>query len=120
MNEKQAVDAAKAARQPDTRQRKQGTGRANESAQTAGSNLQEKLTQVSNNLAENMKQQIVAKAVVKVLEDFENGDFGELAEAMFLGLDQGINAPLETEYRVLEAWESSPKLSLPSAAVLNG
>jgi hypothetical protein len=121
--EREAVNAAKATRQPDNRtprQGKQGGGRANESAQAAGSNLQEKLNQVSDQLANNMKQQIFSKAIVKVLEDFENGDFGELAEQMFLELNQGINAPLETEYRVLEAWQDSPKLSLPSAAALNG
>jgi hypothetical protein len=121
--DKQAVEAAKnkAANQQTTRQpRTNGNGRATESAQAAGSNLQEKLTVVSDRLAQNMKKQIVAKAVVKVLEDFENGDFGELANEMFLGLDHGINAPLETEYRVLEAWQESPKFALPSAAELNG
>jgi len=124
MNEKerQAVDAVKASRQPDSRtarQTKQGGGRANESAQAAGSNLQEKLNLVSDQLTNNMKQQIFSKAIVKVLEDFENGDFGDLAEQMFSELNQGINAPLETEYRVLQAWQDSPKYALPSAADLS-
>lgn len=113
---KNQSDKQQSARQPRTGV----NGRAKQSAEAAGSNLQEKLTVVSDHLAKNMKQQIVAKAVFKVLEDFENGDFGELADEMFLGLDQGINAPLETEYRVLEAWQEIPKFALPSAAELNG
>lgn len=116
--EREAVEQVRA-KQSGTRRTK-STGRAQESAQTAGNSLQGKLTQVSDRLAENMKQQIVTKAVVKVLEDFENGDFGELADEMFKGLEQGINAPLETEYRVLEAWQDSPKYALPSAVELNG
>lgn len=119
---KNAVNNAEFNGQPDnptTRQSRKATGRANESAQAAGSNLQDKLNLVSEQLANNMKQQIFSKAIVKVLQDFENGDFGELAEQMFLELNQGINAPLETEYKVLQTWQNSPKYALPSAVELN-
>lgn len=116
--ERQAVEAAKASRQPD--KRRSGTGRAQESATTAGNTIQEKLSGVSDRLAVNMKKQILGAAMVKVLQDFENGDFGDLADEMFTGLEEGINNPLETEYKVLEAWQDSPKYVLSAAAESNG
>ncbi len=89
MNEKQAVDAAKATRQPDSRtprQPKQGAGRTTESAQTAGNTLQDKLIQGRKQLAKNIKTQLVAGAIADVVQDFERGDFGDLSEEMLDGL----------------------------------
>lgn len=117
--DKQAVNAAKASRQTDNKCRS-GTSRAQESATTAGNTIQEKLSGVSDRLATNMKKQILGAAMVKVLQDFENGDFGDLASEMFIGLEEGINAPLETEYKVLQTWQDSPKYALPAAVESNG
>ena len=116
IKDKEAVNAAKDAAKTTKSNSTTKTGRAKQSAETAGGTLQGKLSQVSDRLAINMKNQIVASAVVKVLEDFENGDFGDLALEMFSGLNEGINAPLETQFQVLEAWEASPKYALPAVS----
>jgi hypothetical protein len=99
-------------RQPDTRQRKQGNGRATESAQTAGNTLQGKLTEGRRQLKENIKTQLVAGAIADVVQDFENGDFGDLSAEMLDGLFAGLNAPLALECHVLETWQDSPKYAL--------
>lgn len=117
--DKQAVEAAKASRQTDNK-RRSSTGRAQESATTAGNTIQEKLSGVSDRLAENIKKQILGAAVVKVIQDIESGDFGNLADEMFAGLEEGINAPLETEYKVLQTWQNSPKYALSAAVESNG
>lgn len=113
------VNKAKASRQTDTKY-KSGNGRAQESATTAGNTIQEKLSGISDRLSDNMTKQIFSAAVVKTIQRFESGDFGDLALEMLEGLDEGINNPLETEYKVLSAWQDSPKYALPAAAELNG
>jgi hypothetical protein len=90
--------------------------RSHTTAEAVGTNIQGKLAETSNRLKDNMKRQVVTAAIVGMLEDFEKGDFGDAGD-MFDLLNDGINAPLETQCRVLEAWEHSPKYALPEATI---
>ncbi|MEH1789675.1 MAG: hypothetical protein V7L23_29995 [Nostoc sp.] len=90
--------------------------RSHQTAESIGTSIQGKLTETSTRLKDNMKRQVVTAAIVGMLEDFEKGDFGDAGD-MFDLLNDGINAPLETQCRVLEAWEHYPKYVLPEATI---
>lgn len=79
--------------------------------QKAEGELNGKLASVANQLRVNIKKQVIGAALKGALEDFKNGDFGDLTDATVNELDTAI----DTEYRFLELRDLDPKYALPSS-----
>lgn len=83
---------------------------ASTKGQKATGQLNGKLRDVADNLKTNIKKQIVSTAIKRALEDFKNGDFGDLDDIALGDLDEAI----DIEYSLLEVSDLDPKYALPS------
>lgn len=115
MNEKdkQAVEAAKSARQPDNRTPRQKGTRVKESATQVGGGLANQINSASDKLAHNTLKAIAVQTEAKVNHALETGEFLQYFDGLFTNLDVGLNSAIETEYLMLEVLNESPKALPP-------
>ncbi len=72
-----------------------------ETAQQVAGGMSDTLMSMSVNLKEGMKKVVVPTAVMLLMQDFAQGDYGELTPEIFAQFSEGMLAPFEAQHQAL-------------------
>ncbi len=72
-----------------------------QSVESVGGGMSDTLMSMSVNLKEGMKKVVVPTAVMLLMQDFAQGDYGELTPEIFAQFSEGMLAPFEAQHQAL-------------------
>ncbi|MFN6495813.1 MAG: hypothetical protein RMX65_002045 [Nostoc sp. DedQUE01] len=87
-----------------------------QAAQQVGGAMSDTLMSMSVELKEGMKKVVVPTAFMLLMQDFAQGDYGDLTPELFAQFSEGMLAPFEAQHRALlegRVLMPTPQLALP-------
>jgi hypothetical protein len=116
MNEKdkQAVDAAKATKQPSSRTPRQSKTGSQQSAESAGENLQGQLAQMSEQMGVAIADNVTAQALMIGFTKLQKGEYGPMTQGILQSVQEGLANPFTSWTAQIEQWHQ-PIALLPSS-----
>ncbi len=91
---------------------------APQAAEQVGGGMSDTLMSMSVSLKEGMKKVVVPTAIMLLMQDFADGDYGELTPEIFAQFSEGMLSPFEAQHQaLLEGRVLSPTqpLALPAS-----